>query len=236
MAPDSSRSDAPPSVLLVDDEPDLLELLQYSLEAAGFRVRTARDGAEALALATEAPPDVFVLDIMMPRMDGLVLTERLREDGRLRLTPILMLTARTEERDEIAGLDAGADDYLPKPVSPRLLVSRVKALLRRGEREENASTALLRVHDLVIDRERYVAERGDETFRLPRKEFELLYFLAANPGRVFTREELLNGVWGPDVYVVDRTIDVHVRKIREKLGSAYIQTVKGVGYTLAESL
>ena len=225
-----------PSVLLVDDEPDLLELLQYSLEGAGFAVRTAADGAEALALAAAEPPDVFVLDIMMPRMDGIALTERLREDARLRLTPILMLTARTGEADEIAGLDAGADDYLPKPVSPRRLVTRVRALLRRGERRKSASTAHIRVHDLEIDRERYVVTRGAETFRLPRKEFELLYFLAAHPGRVFSREELLDGVWGPDVYVVDRTVDVHVRKIREKLGSAYIGTVKGVGYTLAESL
>ena len=236
MPSPDARASGRPSVLLVDDEPDLLELLSYSLEGAGFTVRTAADGAEALAAATAEPPDVFVLDIMMPRMDGVALTERLREDARLRLTPILMLTAKTGEADEIAGLDAGADDYLAKPVSPRLLATRVKALLRRGERRESASTAHLRVHDLVVDRERYVVTRGDETFRLPRKEFELLYFLAAHPGRVFSREELLDGVWGPDVFVVDRTVDVHVRKIREKVGSAYIETVKGVGYTFAERL
>jgi two-component system alkaline phosphatase synthesis response regulator PhoP len=228
------------TVLVVDDEPDLLELLTYTLEREGFRVLTARDGLEGLKAAEAAPPDLFIVDIMMPRMDGVELTQRLREDARLRLTPILMLTARTGERDEIAGLDAGADDYLVKPISPRRLVSRVRALLRRGEREEAATTAHLRAHDLLIDRERYVVERGAnggaETFRLPRKEFELLYYLAAHPGRVFTREELLDAVWGTDVYVVDRTVDVHVRKIREKLGSAYIETVKGVGYTFAEAL
>jgi len=232
-----------PTVLLVDDEEDILELLGYTLEKAGFRVLTARDGAEGLRLARSSEPDLFVLDIMMPRMDGVELTQRLREDARLRLTPILMLTARTAERDEIDGLDAGADDYLIKPVSAHLFLTRVRALLRRSEREEHATTATLRVHDLVVDRARYVVERpgsGDgaavETFRLPRKEFELLYFLASHPGRVFMREELLDAVWGTDVFVVDRTVDVHVRKIREKLGSEYIETVKGVGYKLAETL
>ena len=226
------------TILIVDDEPDLVELIEYTLVAEGFRVLTARDGAEGLALAEAERPDLVVLDIMMPKMDGVELTARLRENGALRLTPILMLTARTAEGDEIAGLDAGADDYLPKPVSTRRLVSRIRALLRRGERDDAATTQTLRVHDLVIDRERYVVERPDtdETFRLPRKEFELLYYFAAHPGRVFSREDLLDSVWGPDVYVVDRTVDVHVRKIREKVGAAYIETVKGVGYRLAETM
>ena len=226
------------TILIVDDEPDLVELIAYTLVAEGFRVLTARDGVEGLALAEAERPDLVVLDIMMPKMDGVELTARLRENGQLRLTPILMLTARTGEGDEIAGLDAGADDYLPKPVSTRRLVSRIRALLRRGERDDAATTQTLRVHDLVIDRERYVVERpeANETFRLPRKEFELLYYFAAHPGRVFSREDLLDSVWGPDVYVVDRTVDVHVRKIREKVGSAYIETVKGVGYRLAETI
>jgi two-component system alkaline phosphatase synthesis response regulator PhoP len=241
MPPPDADLPAGATVLIVDDEPDLVELIAYALSAEGFRVLTAADGAEGLAVAEAERPDLVVLDIMMPRMGGVELTERLRENAQLRLTPILMLTARSGEGDEIAGLEAGADDYLTKPVSPKRLAMRVRALLRRGEREEGASTALLRVHDLVVDRERYVVERpagrGDvATFRLPRKEFELFYFLAAHPGRVFSREDLLDAVWGTDVYVVDRTVDVHVRKIREKLGSAYIETVKGVGYRLAESV
>ena len=227
-----------PTILLVDDEPDLIEMIEYALTAEGFRVLTARDGAEGLAVAEAERPDLVVLDIMMPRLNGVELTERLRENAQLRLVPILMLTARTGEGDEIAGLEAGADDYLPKPVSTKRLISRIRALLRRGEREDEATTQLLRVHDLVIDRERYVVERPEagETFHLPRKEFELFYYFAAHPGRVFSREDLLDGVWGPDVYVVDRTVDVHVRKIREKVGSAYIETVKGVGYRLAEAI
>lgn len=235
MAPDVPEV---ATVLVVDDEPDLVELLQYALETAGFRVLTATDGTEGLALAEAEKPDLLVVDIMMPRMDGIELTERVRERAALRLTPILMLTARTDERDEILGLEAGADDYLPKPVSPRRLVSRVKALLRRIEREEEATTALIHVHDLVVDRERYIVERPatGETFRLPRKEFELLFFLASHPGRVFERDDLLSAVWGADVVVVDRTVDVHVRKIREKIGSDYIETVKGVGYRLAEAV
>ncbi len=233
----SSDSDSP-TVLLVDDEPDLIELLQYALENAGYRVVTAGDGEEGLRVAEEERPDLAVLDIMMPKMDGIQLTQRLRENAQLRLTPILMLTARAEEGDEIAGLDAGADDYVTKPVSPKKLVTRVKAMLRRVAREDEASTLQLRVHDLVIDRERYIVERPEtgESFKLPRKEFELVYYLASHPDRVFTRAEILDAVWGPDVYVVDRTVDVHVRKVREKLGSEYIETVKGVGYKMVGKL
>ena len=240
--PDASSprpdGDAAATVLVVDDEPDLVELIQYALETEGYRVLTASDGVAALQTAEAEKPDLIVIDVMMPRMDGLALTEQIRERAALRLTPILMLTARTEERDEIAGLDAGADDYLPKPVSPRRLVSRVQALLRRGTREDAATTNTVRVHDLVIDRDRYLVEREGtaETFRLPRKEFELLFFLASHPGRVFERDELLSAVWGANVVVVDRTVDVHVRKIREKIGSDYIETVKGVGYRLAEEM
>ena len=235
---EGSSDDDRATVLVVDDEPDLVELLEYALETEGFTVLTAADGVAGLAIAEAEKPDLIVVDIMMPRMDGITLTAQIRERAALRLTPILMLTARTDERDEIAGLEAGADDYLPKPVSPKRLVSRVKALLRRVEREEEATTAQVRVHDLVIDRDRYLVERpaSGETFRLPRKEFELLFFLASHPGRVFERDELLSAVWGADVVVVDRTVDVHVRKIREKIGSDYIETVKGVGYRLAEAL
>lgn len=227
-----------PRILLVDDEPDLVELLEYALKQEGMETITAFDGAEGLEKARSSHPDLIVLDIMMPRIDGVELTHLLREEAQLRLTPIMMLTARGEENDEILGLEAGADDYITKPVSTSLFASRVKALLRRTEREEEASTTQLRVHDLVIDRDRYVAKRPStgDVFRLPRKEFELLFFLAGYPGRVFSREEILNAVWGPEMYVVDRTVDVHVRKVREKIGSAYIETVKGVGYKLAESI
>ncbi len=224
------------TVLLVDDEPDLVELLSYSLEREDFRVVTAKDGVEGLLMAQQEKPDVIVLDIMMPNMDGIELCERLREDAQLRLTPIVMLTARTGEHDEIEGLEAGADDYLPKPISPKLFLSRIKAIVRRNQRADAVSSPNLRAHDLLIDRERYLVLRGDETFRMPRKEFQLLHYLASHPGRVFSREELLDAVWGSDVYVVDRTVDVHVRKIREKLGSNYIETVKGVGYTFSEEL
>ena len=224
-------------ILLVDDEEDLLELLQYALTRAGYDVVTALDGVAGLKKAREERPDLIVLDIMMPRMDGIELCNRLREDAHLRLTPILMLTARSDESDEIEGLEAGADDYIPKPISPNLLVSRVRALLRRAARDETF-TNNLRVHDLLIDRDRYLVERNNtgEEFRLPRKEFDLLYFLASHPGKVFSREDLLDSVWGTDVYVVDRTVDVHIRKIREKLGSEYIDTIKGVGYRFVETL
>ena len=235
----SLASETAGTILLVDDEEDLLDLLKYALERAGYAAITAQDGVQGLRQAQLHRPDLIVLDIMMPRMDGIELCNRLREDAHLRLTPILMLTAKSDEQDEILGLEAGADDYLTKPTSPSLLVSRVRALLRRTERTEAAQTTQLRVHDLLIDRDRYIVSRledGDEReqFRLPRKEFELLYFLAAHPGKVFSREDLLNNVWGTDVYVVDRTVDVHVRKIREKLGSEYLETVKGVGYKLSE--
>src|SRR5690606_18577593 len=232
-----------PTILLVDDEEDLLYLLTYALRREGFRVLTAQDGTEALRTAQAERPDPVVLDVTLPTMDRIQTPRLLREDAHLRHDPIPMLTAHTAEHDEILGLDAGADDYLTKPTSPNLLASRVRALLRRSERTEAATTTQLRVHDLTIDRDRYLVTRGgengsetDETFRLPRKEFELLYFLASHPGRVFSREELLDHVWGPDVYVVDRAVDVHVRKIREKIGSEYIETVKGVGYKLNEAL
>jgi len=237
-----SAPDGPQTILVVDDEEDLVEMLSYTLAREGFRVVSARDGDEGLRVAAAERPDLVVLDVMMPRMDGIEATRQLREDARMHLVPILMLTALTAEGDEIQGLDAGADDYLVKPVSPKLLATRVRALLRRGVRDSSETTSQVRVHDLTVDRRRYLVSRdaagaeGARTFRLPRKEFELLYYLASHPGRVFTRDELLDAVWGRDVFVVDRTVDVHVRKIREKLGSEYIETVKGVGYRLAESL
>lgn len=226
-------------ILLVDDEEDILELMGYNLEQEGYEVATARDGLRALEIAEKEKPDLIVLDIMMPGMNGIEVCERLRQKAHLRRTPILMLTARTEEEDEIVGLDSGADDYVAKPVSPQLIVSRIEALLRRADRSASPPN-IVEVHDLVIDRDRYIVKQQSfdteqtEVFELPRKEFELLYFLASHPGKVFSRDELLDNVWGPEIFVVDRTVDVHVRKIREKLGSHYIETVKGVGYRFME--
>lgn len=233
----SEFDERPPCVLIVDDEDDILALLAYNFKRAGFEVELARDGVEALEKAARLQPDVIILDIMMPNMDGIEVCRRIRRDARLRTTPILMLTARTEEQDQIQGLEVGADMYVGKPVSVPVLLSQTRALLR-GARRHETPPDLLRIHDLEIDRDRYLVYRagpeGRETLRLPRKEFELLYFLAAHPGKVFSRQELLDKVWGRDVYVVDRTVDVHIRKIREKLGSHYIETVKGVGYKFCE--
>ncbi|SHK32160.1 response regulator [Rhodothermus profundi] len=236
MSP-TAFNERPPRVLIVDDEEDILTLLAYNFQREGFEVVLARDGEEALAKAAQVQPDVIILDIMMPNLDGIEVCRRIRRDARLRTTPVLMLTARTEEEDQIQGLDVGADMYVGKPVSVPVLLSQTRALLRGARRYERPPD-LLRIHDLEIDRDRYLVYRltpnGREALRLPRKEFELLYFLAAHPGKVFTRQQLLDEVWGRDVYVVDRTVDVHIRKIREKLGSHYIETVKGVGYKFRE--
>ncbi|ARA93661.1 DNA-binding response regulator [Rhodothermaceae bacterium RA] len=222
---------------MVDDEEDIVDLLQYNLEREGFATLVARNGAEALEQAEVERPNLIILDIMMPVMDGIEVCRRLRQDARLRTTPILMLTALGEEEDHVRGLETGADIYLAKPISVPILLSQVRALLR-GARRHETPPDLLKILDLEVDRDRYLVyrEEGGErvSIRFPRKEFELLYFLAAHPGKVFTRQELLDQVWGRDVYVVDRTVDVHVRKIREKLGSEYIETVKGVGYKFRE--
>ncbi|MEZ4702239.1 MAG: response regulator transcription factor [Rhodothermales bacterium] len=221
------------TILVVDDEEDLLELLQYNLEKEGFRVLLAPNGLEGIDVARREKPDLIVLDIMMPGLDGIEVCRRLRSDALLRNTPILMLTARTEEEAQVQSLDIGADIYLPKPVSIPVLISQIKALVRTAHRTEK-QPAFLSLDDLEIDRDRYLVfqKSNGETIehRLPRKEFELLYFLASYPGKVFSRQDVLDKVWGHDVYVVDRTVDVHIRKIREKLGNDIIETVKGIGY------
>ena len=227
-----------PTILVVDDEEDLLSLLEYNLEQEGFEVVLARDGVEAIEQTRTHEPALIILDVMMPRMDGIEVCEKLRKDAHLRTIPIMMLTARTEEDDKVEGLDVGADIYLGKPVSVSVIVSQAKALLRSARRYADPPDQI-RVHNLRIDRDRYLVyqENGDDEeteLRMPRKEFELLYFLASHPGKVFSRQEILDEVWGPDVYVVDRTVDVHVRKIRQKIGSEYIETVKGVGYRMKE--
>ncbi len=225
--------DGPATILVVDDEPDLVDLLAYNLEREGYAVLTARDGLRALDLAIAHAPDLVVLDVMMPGLDGLGVARRLREHATLRHVPILMLTALEGPDDQVRGLDVGADAYLSKGVPIPVLLSQVRALLRGASRADDAP-GTLRVHDLEINRDRYLVFRDDGgervSMRLPRKEFELLHFLASHPGKVYSRQDVLDRVWGRDVYVVDRTVDVHVRKIREKLGDDYIETVKGVGY------
>ncbi|MDX1638407.1 MAG: response regulator transcription factor [Balneolaceae bacterium] len=221
------------TILVVDDEQDLLDLIEYNLKKEGFDVLKAEDGEEGIEVAREHRPNLVLLDIMMPKMDGLEVVEVMREDEDLKRIPIIFLTARGDEKTEVEGLDKGGDDYITKPISTTKLISRIKAVLRRFEETEEPVNRL-EVHDIEIDKDRYIVTRGEEEFHLPRKEFELLYFLASRKGKVMDRQTLLNHVWGDNIYVVDRTVDVHVRKIREKLGDEYIETVKGVGYRFKE--
>lgn len=221
------------TILVVDDEQDLLDLIEYNLKKEGFDVLKAEDGKEGIEMARKHSPSLVLLDIMMPKMDGLEVVERIRDDEKLKHIPIIFLTARGDEKTEVEGLDKGGDDYITKPISTTKLISRIKAVLRRFE-ETNQMADRIEVHDIVIDKDRYIVTQKDEEYQLPRKEFELLYFLASRKGKVMDRQTLLNQVWGNNVYVVDRTVDVHVRKIREKIGDEYIETVKGVGYRFKE--
>ncbi|MDZ7681766.1 MAG: response regulator transcription factor [Fodinibius sp.] len=222
------------TILVVDDEEDLLDLIEYNLKQEGFNVLKAKDGIEGIEMARQYSPDLVLLDIMMPKMDGMEVVEKMRADKELKPIPIIFLTARGDEKTEVEGLDKGGDDYITKPISTTKLISRIKAVLRRFNKTEEF-TDKIKVHDIIIDKDRYIVTRGeDEEFQLPRKEFELLYFLASRKGKVMDRQTLLNHVWGDNIYVVDRTVDVHVRKIREKLGDEYIETVKGVGYRFKE--
>lgn len=221
------------TILVVDDERDLLDLIEYNLKKEGFKVLKAENGEEGISKAKEHKPDLILLDIMMPKMDGLEAVEIMRKDDDLKKTPIIFLTARSDEKTEIDGLNKGGDDYITKPISTTKLVSRIKAVLRRFDDSEQTANKL-EVHDLQIDKDRYIVLQEGNEFQLPRKEFELLFFLANRKGKVLDRQTLLNKVWGDNIYVVDRTVDVHVRKIREKLGDHYIETVKGVGYRFKE--
>ncbi|WP_138431136.1 response regulator transcription factor [Fodinibius saliphilus] len=221
------------TILVVDDEQDLLDLIEYNLQKEGFNVLKAENGLEGIEMAREHNPDLMLLDIMMPKMDGLEVVEKIREDKEVSHIPIIFLTARGDEKTEVEGLDKGGDDYITKPISTTKLISRIKAVLRRFEKTETM-TDKIEVHDIVIDKDRYIVSQGDDEYQLPRKEFELLYYLASRKGKVMDRQTLLNHVWGNNVYVVDRTVDVHIRKIREKIGKKYIETVKGVGYRFKE--
>jgi two-component system, OmpR family, alkaline phosphatase synthesis response regulator PhoP len=216
-------------VLVVDDEESILELLKYNLEKQGYDVRTAAEGAEAVTVAKKFLPDLVLLDVMMPKMDGVEACRQMRAMPELVNTFIVFLTARAEEYSEVAAFDGGADDYILKPIKPRALMSRISAIFRRDSKKKNSSTQI-KIGDLVIDRTSYTVKVNGREVSLPKKEFELLFFLAQNPNKVFNRDELLQNIWGSDVYVLARTVDVHIRKVREKIGEDYITTVKGVGY------
>jgi two-component system alkaline phosphatase synthesis response regulator PhoP len=216
-------------ILLVDDEPDILEIVGYNLKKEGYEVSTADNGKDAIKVAKEFKPDLIILDVMMPEMDGMETCHQIRNIPTLKDTLIAFLTARGEDYSQIAGFDAGADDYITKPVKPRVLVSKVKAILRRKGGSDQPKQDI-EAGGISIDRERYVIKKEGRELNLPKKEFELLSLLMSKPGRVYTREVIMNSIWGGEVVVGDRTIDVHIRKLREKLGMDLIKTVKGVGY------
>lgn len=216
-------------ILLVDDEPDILEFISYNLNKEGFEVFTSNNGRDAIKIAIKEKPELIILDVMMPDLDGIETCRVIRETAELKEVLVAFLTARNEDYSQIAGFDAGADDYINKPIKPRVLISRVKALLRRAGKSSESGD-LLQINGFTIDRERYLILKENEQINLPKKEFELIALLASKPGKVFTREDILKSVWGDDVVVGDRTIDVHIRKLREKLGDNYIRTIKGVGY------
>jgi len=217
-------------ILLVDDEPDILEFMEYNLKKEGYHVLTAKNGKEALDIAKKEKPQLVILDIMMPVMDGIEACRHLREMPEMKSSIITFLTARNEEYSQIAGFDVGADDYISKPIKPRIMISRIKALLRRSGGSDLPITPVMQIGGLKIDREKYLVFQDDEAISFPRKEFELLSLLTSKPGKVFTREDILSRVWGSEIVVGDRTIDVHIRKIREKLGDETIKTIKGIGY------
>ena len=217
-------------ILLVDDEPDILDFVSYNLQSEGYKVATAASGKAGVAKAREFKPDLILLDVMMPEMDGIEACDQIRRLSGLENTIIAFLTARGEDYSQVAGFEAGADDYITKPVKPKVLTSRLKALLRRRPVPEQEVPSKIEFSDLIIDPERYHVEISGKVIELPRKEFELLSLLASKPGKVFTREEIMDRIWGTVVIVGGRTIDVHIRKLREKIGDNRIKTVKGVGY------
>ena len=226
-------------ILLVDDEDDILEFISYNLKKEGYLVFSAKNGNEAIKIAEKKIPHLIILDVMMPEMDGIAACEELRKIPSLSNVVIAFLTARGEDYSQIAGFEAGADDYITKPVRPKVLVSRIKALLKRTGEIINLPPIIqdsntVAIGSLMIDKERYLIRMNNEDLILPRKEFELLSLLVSKPGKVFTREEIYHSVWGNNVVVGDRTIDVHIRKLREKIGSDHIKTLKGIGYKFVE--
>lgn len=216
-------------ILLVDDEPDIVEIIRFNLDLEGYQISIAYDGLEAIKVAQKVIPHLIILDIMMPHLDGIETCERLRQDSRFQDTVIMFLTARGEDYSYVAAFDVGADDYVTKPIKPKVLISKVKGLLRRFKDKSNTQS-LLQFKNLAIDREAYKIILNGNEIVLPRKEFELLYLLASKPEKVFGREKIMEKVWGNEVVVGDRTIDVHIRKLREKIGDHFFKTIKGVGY------
>ncbi|MCX6166808.1 MAG: response regulator transcription factor [Sphingobacteriales bacterium] len=225
-------SSTKPKILIVDDEADILELIEYNLKQEGYQVFTATNGQEAITIAKKVLPDLILLDVMMPKMDGIEACRLMRTLPEFKQTFMVFLTARNEEYSEIAGFNVGADDYITKPIKPRSLVSRINAILRRTNQknEQEQSPKKLEIDDLVIDREAFLVYQAGKKVVLAKKEFELLHLLASKPGKVFTRDQILKSIWEESVIVTNRTIDVHIRKLREKLGDTYVGTVKGVGY------
>ena len=221
------------SILLVDDEPDILEFLGYNLRKEGYIVRTAENGKEAIEKAANIIPHLIILDVMMPKMDGIETCSIIKKNPKLANTLVVFLTARGEDYSQLAGFDAGADDYITKPIKPKIITSRVKALLRRYK-ETEVQKEVVELKDIIIDKEKYLVIKDGNEIILPRKEFELLSILCSKPNKVFTRSEIFSKVWGDDVIVGDRTIDVHIRKIREKIGIENLKTIKGVGYKYEE--
>lgn len=217
-------------ILCVDDEPDILEILKYNLSNVGYDIYLANDGLSAIKKAKEIIPNLIIMDVMMPKMDGIQACENLRANEKFNDTIIMFLTARGEDFSHVAAYEAGADDYVTKPVKPKILISKVKGLLRRFKKINNNNINIIEHNDIIIDKEKYKVNISGNTLNLPRKEFELLYLLASKPDKVFKREKIMENVWGGEVVVGDRTIDVHIRKLREKLGDKYIKTIKGVGY------
>jgi two-component system alkaline phosphatase synthesis response regulator PhoP len=215
-------------ILLVDDEPDILEIISYSLESAGYKVYKANNGLEAIEIAKKIIPDLIIMDLMMPKMNGIEACDQIRKSNNLKDVIITFLSARSEDFSKIAGFEAGADDYITKPIKPKVLLSKLKALLRRKNSEQDQ--AIIHINDLIIDRSKYTVELKGIAISVPRKEFELLYLLTTSPNTVFTRGKILDVIWGSDVIVGDRTIDVHIRKLREKIGDSSFKTIKGVGY------
>ena len=217
-------------ILCVDDEPDILEILKYNLSNVGYDISLANDGLSAIKKAKEIIPNLIIMDVMMPKMDGIQACENLRANEKFNDTIIMFLTARGEDFSHVAAYEAGADDYVTKPVKPKILISKVKGLLRRFKKVTDNDITIIELNDIIIDKEKYKVYISGNNLDLPRKEFELLYLLASKPDKVFKREKIMENVWGGEVVVGDRTIDVHIRKLREKLGDKYIKTIKGVGY------